>query len=312
MNVLIKKIPIPMAGVMLALAVGGNLIGSILPIGKNLLGIIAFLILILLTLKIFFDFDSVKKGLKHPVIASVMPTYAMGIMALSTYLIPFNKSVAYIMFIFGIALHFLLLLLFTFEFIVNFKIKKVFPSYFIVYVGFVCASVIAPVYNLINLGQWLFYIGLIDYFLLLPIILYRVIVIKGIPDKALPTITIFAAPASLCLAGYMSSFSSKNLNLVYLLMALSITSVVSVLFYLPKMMSKGFFPSYAAFTFPFIISGVASLKTLAFFTSLEVQIGLFSFYSQFIRFFSLIMTLYVLIHYLKFLLPRPTMVKQEI
>lgn len=312
MNSIVKKMPIPMAGVMLALAVGGNLIGSLSIMAKNLLGMMAFLIFIPLTLKIFINFESIKKGLKHPVMASVMPTYSMGIMALSTYIISVNKDIAFTAFILGIALHFILLLLFTYEFIVNFKIKKVFPSYFIVYVGFVCASVVAPAYNMINLGQWLFYIGLIDYLLLLPIILYRVFVIKGIPDQALPTITIFAAPASLCLAGYMSSFPSKNLNLVYLLMALSITSVIAVILYLPKMMAKGFFPSYAAFTFPFIISGVASLKTLGFFGTLGVQFGLFSFYTQFIRFFSIVITLYVFIHFLRFLRPRKEIVKQEV
>ncbi len=59
-------------------------------------------------------------------------------------------------------------------------------------------------------GKFNSWFVLYSYLILLPIILYRITKVKEIPEPALPTIVILAAPASLCLAGYMNSFQNKN------------------------------------------------------------------------------------------------------
>jgi exfoliative toxin A/B len=301
MKKLIKNIPIPFAGVMLALAVGGNLLAPINPVYKSIFGLLSAICFIVLTASILADFSRIKEAFNHPVLSSVMPTYSMGIIVLSTYLIPFNKSIAFGFWSFGLLLHMVLLLIFTKNHIFNFKIKKVFPSYFIVYVGYVCASVTAPAYGMQALGETLFYFGLGCYLVLLPIILYRTLKIKNIPIPAIPTITIFAAPASLLLAGYMSSFNGKSIYLTSLLLFLSIVSILGVLLYFPKMFKNGFFPSYSAFTFPLIISAVAALKTRFFLSSLDYEFYYLNLYSEFIRYFSLMITVFILLSYIVFL-----------
>jgi len=257
---------------MLALAVGGNLLTPFNPIYKNIFGFLSAISLILITAMIFLDFNRIKEAFNHPVLSSVMPTYSMGIIVLSTYIIPFNKSIAFSFWIFGLLLHMVLLLIFTKNHIFDFKMKKVFPSYFIVYVGYVCASVTAPAYSMQALGQTLYYFGLGCYIVLLPIILYRTVKVKNIPIPALPTITIYAAPASLLLAGYMSSFNGKNILLMNLMLVFSVASIIGVLLYMPKMLKNAFYPSYSAFTFPYVISAVAALKTRQFFFSLNHEI----------------------------------------
>jgi exfoliative toxin A/B len=300
MKKLLKSIPIPFAGVMLALAVGGNLLAPFNPIYRNIFGLLSGVCFILITTMIIMNFNKIKEALTHPVLSSVMPTYSMGIIVLSTYIIPFSKSVAFSFWILGLVLHFIMLIIFTNNHIFNFNIKKVFPSYFIVYVGYVCASVTAPAYLMQSLGKTLFYFGLICYIALLPIILYRAIIIKNIPKPALPTVTIFAAPASLLLAGYMSSFSGKSILLTNIMLFASIISVIAVLLYLPKMLKNGFFPSYSAFTFPLVISGVAVLKTRQFYYSLNHEMYFLNIYSEFIRYFALFMTVFVLLNYFVF------------
>lgn len=300
MKRLIKNIPIPFAGVMLALAVGGNLLAPFNPIYKNIFGLLSAICFVVLTASLLINFSRIKESFNHPVLSSVMPTYSMGIIVISTYIIPFSKSIAFGFWLLGLVLHMILLLIFTKNHIFDFKIKKVFPSYFIVYVGYVCASVTAPAYSMESLGQTLFYFGLGCYLVLLPIILYRTLKVKNIPIPALPTVTIFAAPASLLLAGYMSSFSGKNILLTNLMLFLSIISIIGVLIYLPKMMKNGFVPSYSAFTFPFIISAVAALKTRQFFFSLNYETYYLNIYSEFIRYFAIFITMYVLLNYVTF------------
>lgn len=300
MKKLIKNIPIPFAGVMLALAVGGNLLAPFNPIYKNMFGLLSAICFVVLTTSLLINFSRIKESFNHPVLSSVMPTYSMGIIVLSTYIIPFNKSIAFGFWLLGLLLHMILLLIFTKNHIFNFKMKKVFPSYFIVYVGYVCASVTAPAYGMQTLGQTLYYFGLGSYLVLLPIVLYRTLKVKNIPTPALPTVTIFAAPASLLLAGYMSSFSGKNVLLSNFMLFLSIVSIVGVLLYLPKMMKNGFVPSYSAFTFPFIISAVAALKTKQFFFSLNYEIYFLNIYAEFVRYFALFITVFVLLSYIAF------------
>lgn len=300
MKRLIRSIPIPFAGVMLALAAGGNLLAPFGPIYKNIFGFLSFVSFIVLTGMIIFNFEAVKEALKHPVLSSVMPTYSMGIIVLSTYFIPFNKNFAFGFWSIGLLLHFILLLIFTKNHIFDFKIKNVFPSYFIVYVGYVCASVTAPAFGMQALGQTLFNFGFGCYLILLPVVLYRTLKVKNIPKPALPTVTIFAAPASLLLAGYMSSFSGKNILLTNLMLFLSVMSIISVLIYMPKMFKNGFYPSYSAFTFPLIISAVAALKTRQFFSSLNYEIYYLNIYSELIRYFAIFITLFVLLNYIVF------------
>ena len=62
----------------------------------------------------------------------------------------------------------------------------------------------------------------------------------------------------------MSSFQEKNMLIVWFLTSLSIAMLLGVLVYMPKMLKLRFYPSYAAFTFPCVISAIAIKKTNAF------------------------------------------------
>lgn len=301
MNNIIKKLPIPAAGLMLALAASGNLVMSYGSIYRNIFGIASTIILLLLIIKIIYNPHAVTEALKNPVVASVAPTFSMGIMILSTYIKQYLPSIAFGIWLIGLLIHFSLLFYFTKSFIFNFQIKKIFPSYFVVYVGFVVGSVTAPAYNSNNFGQLLFWLGFIFYLILLPIVIYRVLFVKNIPEPALPTIGIFAAPASLCLAGYMSSFQDKNMVIVGFLTILSLIMTLSVFLYMPTMLKLKFYPSYSAFTFPFVISAIALKKTNVFLQSSGYGVDFLKYIVKFEEAFAVLIVIYVLIKYIGFL-----------
>lgn len=302
MNRILKNTPIPAAGLMLGLAAAGNLVLSYGIIYKNILGSLAAVILIILTAKIISNPKCVEESFKNPVVASVMPTYSMGTMILSTYINPYFPLSAKVMWFIGLAIHTLLIIFFTKNYIFKFDIKKVFPSYFIVYVGIICASVTAPVYGLTSLGQYVFWFGFISYLILLPVVIYRVFKIKKMPEPALPTITIFAAPASLCLAGYLNSFPTKNILMVSFLGFLSFIMFISVIIYMPKMLKIKFYPSYSAFTFPFVITAIGIKGINAFFVSTQSGLLFLGYFVNFLEIWSIIMVVYVLFKYLDFIL----------
>lgn len=301
MNKVFKKVPIPMAGLMLALAATGNLVLSYGEVYRNIFGILASIILIFILGKLIIDFKDVLENLKNPVMASIAPTFTMGIMILSTYINKLSSSVALSIWVIGLVLHIILIVYFTLKFILKFDVNKVLPSYFIVYVGIVVGSITAPAHNLAKVGQGLFWFGLVSYAILLPIVIYKVFVIKKIQEPLKPILIIFAAPASLCLAGYLASFPEKNMTIVGILAVLSVIMYLGSLVILPKLLKLKFYPSYSAFTFPLVISAIAIKQTNGFLIKKGTEIVLLKYVVYFETIVAVLIVAYVLYKYMKFL-----------
>lgn len=301
MNAILKKYPVPVTGLILGLAAAGNLVQSYGEINRSIFGIISAILFVLMLVKIVKFTDGVKESLQNPVVASVFPTFSMAAMLLSTYLKPLSQSIAFALWTIGVALHAALIIWFSKKFVLNFKIKQVFPSWFIVYVGIAVASVTAPAFKMTNIGQLAFWFGFITYIILLPLILYRTVKVKEMPEPTLPTLVIFAAPASLLLAGYMNSFETKSMAIVWFLAALSIIMYIAAIIMLPRLLKLKFYPSYSAFTFPLIISGIAMKLTNGFLTKSGIPVKWLNYLVKFQEAVAVIITLYVLYRYIRFL-----------
>lgn len=263
MKNVIKKVPVPLSGVMLGLAALGNLLQSYSEGVRYFCGILAGLLLILLILKLILFPGMIKEDMKNPIMTSVAATFPMALMLLSTYVKPFIGNAAFVIWILAILLHIVMILYFTVIFIVKLQMPKVFASYFIVYVGIAVAAVTAPAFGRPTIGAAAFWFGLISLVVLLILVTYRYINFKEIPEPAKPLICIYAAPASLCIAGYTQSVETKSYGL---LIGLMIVAAILYVFSLVKAVTYlklPFYPSYASFTFPFVISAIAMKQASA-------------------------------------------------
>jgi exfoliative toxin A/B len=301
MKSVIDKISVPISGLMLGLAALGNLVSPEGIIFKIIFGVIAAVILLLLVIKIVSNPKAITEELNNPAVAGVASTFPMGIIVLSVYVNSFFPAAAYAMWIAGIIMQFVIIIFFTRKFIFNFDIKKVFPCYFVVYVGVAVGSIVAPVFNAADIGRILFWFSLISYLILLPVMLYRVFVVKSFPEPAIPTLTIFAAPSSICLAGYLSSFSVINMDLFWGLVISAVIMFFAVLMYMPKMLKLKFYPSYSAFTFPLVISAIAMQYANSFLANMNLGIPLLQYVGYFEELLAVVFVIYVLIHYTNFL-----------
>ncbi|MGM0420298.1 MAG: TDT family transporter [Bacillota bacterium] len=294
--------PIPIAGLMLGLAGLGNLLKPYESFYRVLAGILAVVIILFLLGRIVLDRNGFFQDLNNPVVASVAPAFSMGVIILASYLINVAPDVARVVWFGGILLHVLLVVLFSKRFIINnFDIRQVFPSYFIVYVGLVVASVTAPVFDQLLLGQIIFWLGFISYMILLPLVSYRIIKIKMIKNPAMPTLAIFTAPAGLCLAGYMSAFPEKNILMITGLTGLTLIMIVAVILYLPKMMLVGFCPSFSAFTFPFVITAIGLKQSAGYFFS-EYGSSYLQFPARIVEFLAIILVIVVFALYSRYII----------
>lgn len=297
MNI-IKKIPVPVSGLILAILSLGNLLAVYNSNIRLICGIIGILLILLLVLKLVFYPEEIKKDLSNPVILSNSGTFSMALMILSTYLNQFNGTLALGVWILGVALHILLIVWFTYRYIIcKFDINVVYPSWWIVFIGITMGAITAHVHGLNEIGFYFFIFGFVAMIVTLPLVVYRYLKYPNKLDQNKPLICIFTAIFSILIVGYTNS---ANVISMEFLLGLYLTAFVFFIFALIKVIeyrNLDFYPSYSAFTFPFVITAIASTEVskIINYDSLNILILIQTI-------IAVILVVYVSYNYLKFLL----------
>lgn len=297
---MVKKVPLPIAGVMLSLAVLGNLLQSYAEGIRMVCGVLSVVLGILLLIKLISYPQMIKEDMKNPIMASVSATFPMALMLLSVYAKPYIGKASLYFWYAAIALHIALIIYFTVRFLFHLEIKKVYASYFIPYVGIAVAAITAPAYEKIAVGKAAFWFAFLCFLFLFVLISYRYLTEKEIPPPAKPLFCIFTAPASLCLAGYLSAVFPKTEGIIYFLASLALLLYGIVLWKLPRFLKMPFFPSYAAFTFPFVISAVAMKQTSVYFSNAGMQASWLSYLVLLQTVLAVILVGYTLVRFIMF------------
>ena len=256
-----QRIPLPLSGVMLGMAALGNLLQSTSNILRILCGWLAFGMLVLLVFKLLFCPDQMKTDMKNPILAGISGTFPMGVMLLTVYAKPFIGKAAFVLWIAAIALHIALILYFTVTFLFPLELKAVFPVYFIVYVGIVAASVTAPAYGAAAFGTGVFWFGFICFLLLFVLVTVRYLRIP-VPEPARSLAVIYTAPLSLLVAGYVQSVTPKSCGFLIAMAAAANLIYLAALVQALRCLKLPFYPSCAAFTFPLVITAIATKQTM--------------------------------------------------
>ena len=269
---MIKNLPTPIAGLALGSVALGNMFQIYNSILQTIFSLLSLIIIILLTIKFFLYNDKLKEEMKNPVLATVLATYPMSIMLLSSFFKKYIGLYSLPTWIIGICLDICVVSYATYNFIIKNKhIKNIYPTWFITFVGPAVVTVTAINYNVEIVGLIFFYFSLINYLLLLPFVLYRVYKYKHFNEGDYPTITVFSAPGGLLLASYMIGVTQKNNFILAILIPLTILLFIFVLIQLPFLLNRKFYPSFSAFTFPLVICAIAFHKT-----GIYYQLGDFS------------------------------------
>lgn len=297
---LLLSVPTPIAGLMLALASAGNMMKPRSDILRIIFGFIALIIFIILIMKVIKNFKTIKEEFNNVAIGSVMPTFSMGTMVLSTYIFKFSPTIATTLWYAGVILHIIFIILFTIKYVIGFKIEKVLPSWYIVYVGIVVATVTGKMFNQ-TIGKISFYFGFTAYIILIAFVITRVYKIKNMKKPEIPSKAIMAAPGSLCLAGYLSGIEDKNSAIIIFLLIISQLFFIIVLAELPKILKGGFYPSFSALTFPMVISAQSMKAYAKYLTAIGKENIIFSYISNFQEILALALCIYVLYKYIIFI-----------
>lgn len=268
----IEGVPVPAAGVALGLAALGNLLSSYSVELRIVLGACSAFLAVLVFAKMVAFTETFRGDLENPVVATTCATFFMTCMQLATYAAPFAHDVSFVVWCAAIVCHFVLMAWFTLTFMRDFKLTDVHATYFICYVGIVVGALTSPTFGMESVGTVLFWFGFACYAALLVLVTVRYAK-HEVAEPAKPTFCVYAAPMSLSLAGYLAVTDAPNLAFVAVLAILAQILFVIVLTQLPKFLRLKFYPSYAAMTFPFVITATAYASAIAVLREGGVALG---------------------------------------
>lgn len=279
----LKEIPIPIAG--LALGVLG--LGNILPNEtlKYLCGFLGFILILTLVLKIIKYLNLIRKDFENPTLAAVFGTFPMALMVLSTYF-PEGSSLWAV----GLLIHISLIIYYSIRFLVKYELKTLHASAFIVYIGIGIATITSFDYAP-AICNFLLIFSAISAIILVPVFGYRYIKYP-VKDPLKPLICIYSAPASLIIVAYLQSSLYISKTVLIILLAISIILFIFSIVKIVQYRKLEFYPSYSAYTFPFVITANATLNLTTYFPQIT-----FIAWIQLI--IAIILICYVLIKYLK-------------
>ena len=131
----------------------------------------------------------------------------------------------------------------------------------------------------------------------LPLVVYRYLRYSDIPDGNKPLICIFTAVLSILIVGYVNSFNTISIEFLITLYAFACAFYLFALYKFIEYRNLDFYPSFSAFTFPFVISGLATVGVIS-------KVGQNTSLNSVLTIETVIATAivaYVLIKYMKFL-----------
>ncbi len=203
---------------------------------------------------------------KNTVPCSLYAGFNMVMMILGSYYYEFSPAVGKAMVVIAVALHAYHILMFTYRNVIKERnINTFVPSWFVTYNGIMVSCVVGAGMG-IGFLKYIVYYGIIIYFVIIPIMIWRLLTVEVKP-AVYHTMAVVLAPCSLCVVSYLNVIENKNALLVYVLYACVLASLAFIIFKLPKFFAFQFTPGFAGLTFPMAIGIVASNKMAGFLTA---------------------------------------------
>jgi exfoliative toxin A/B len=256
-----ERISVPLSGVMLSFAAFGNFIRNWSEPVWLVCEIVAGILFLTLIMKVILDPKDIRKTLSNPVGAGIICTFSMGTLFFSVSVKSVSPVLGQIIWSAAVILHIFFMINYTIQLMRKPAWKNLYTVSFLAYVGIAAAAATSPAFGFETLGTAFLIFATAAMLILFPLNIYRYSTIKS-PEAIQPLICIFAAPLSLCLVAYLQVSSQKNLPLILLAVTLTVGLYIFALIEAIYCIGNGkFYPSFSAFTFPFINTAIAAFQS---------------------------------------------------
>lgn len=270
MKSVIQKCPITVAGLILAFFSLGNLWKALisklfnlswLAMGGHYLFAAAGLIFTAILLaKFILEPGQCFSMLKKPGMLASFTTVPMAMTIFAGYLGDTTPA-GWILWLSGLIIHFGIMLWFTWKFVLhNFSLKELSPSWYIVYVGLAICG-----FSSVNLATGFLGESTCIFSMICFALIFIGIILRyrkyGIDEMQEPLLCINSA-IGIVLISYLRDFDHPSMIIMWIGFIFSVLIWVWLMFHLYGWLKDPFFPSDAAFSFPFVVSAIASMETM--------------------------------------------------
>ena len=238
-------------------------------------GLLAACVFVLLSLGLLRkQFQAPEKILEewhHPVKSSFFAAISVGMTLLSAVLFPYSHVGAEILWFASAGVHLLAILAVLNAWVhrENLQASHACPVWFIPAVGNAVIPVCGVKLGYLELSWFFFSVGLILWFVVLVVMMYRLIFIQpGLPERLKPTMAIFLAPPSVAFVSWIAltnPLAEKALDpMGHVLIALALFFAAFLLTQFRFFYKLPFFMSWWAYSFPTASFATAMLGYAAF------------------------------------------------
>lgn len=264
----LEKIPVPVIPTFVgALTLGNVYAGMGYSWIRHIMMWAATILILVYIVKIIFFPQTCKKEYETVVPCSLYAGFTMVLMILGSYYFDYLPIVGKTIWAVAIFLHAVHILVFTYRNVIKKRnIDTFVPSWFVTYNGIMVSCVVGGAMNAQGILKYIVYYGIVIYFILIPIMIWRLITVEVKP-AVYHTMAVVLAPCSLCLVSYLNIISNPNEIMVTLLYICVMLSLLFIVVKLPKFFSFSFTPGFAGMTFPMAIGIVATNKMTAYLTA---------------------------------------------
>ena len=263
MRKFIARMPLPITALALAWVLLGNIFKGLIPFLSDMCMIVALILLILTIAKMFLNPVSFYTSIKSPVGLSLFSSFPMSLIMISVWMKElFDKANLYF-WVAGVVIQTAILIIFTIKYVFNFRIKYVFPSWFMVYAGLGMSAITCKDFGMDIYGKAVyFYTIFISIILVIPILtrFFK----RDTTIAARPLISLLAIPLGIILPAYIGlspSVSTNSLWLMFIgLQAILVFVIINMILHL----FDGFFPTWSCYAVSVAIVAYASKFFLAY------------------------------------------------
>lgn len=263
MRKFISRIPLPITALTLAWVILGNIFKGLIPFLSDMCMIVALILLILTIAKMFLNPVSFYTSLKSPVGLSLFSSFPMSLIMIAVWMKElFDKANLYF-WVAGVIIQTVILIIFTIKYVFNFRIKYVFPSWFMVYAGLGMSAITCRDFGMEIYGKAIYlYTVFISIILIVPVLIrfFK----RDTTIAARPLISLMAIPLGIILpayAGLSTSVSAQKLWIMFIvLQAMLVFVIINMILHL----FDGFFPSWSCYALAVAIIAYASKFFLAY------------------------------------------------
>lgn len=264
----LERMPVPVLPTFVgALTLSNVYSGMGYPVIRHITMWAATIVFLLYIIKLIKFPGTCKKEYETVVPCSLYAGFTMVLMILGSYYFDYVPALGKGMWAVGLCIHAVHILVFTYRNVIRKRdINTFVPSWFVTYNGIMVSCVVGGAMNAAGILKYVVYYGIIIYFILIPIMIWRLVTVEVKPP-VYHTMAVVLAPCSLCVVGYINVIPEPNQMLLSLLYLCVLASLAFIIIKLPKFFSFPFAPGFAGMTFPMAIGIVASTKMAGYLTA---------------------------------------------